>query len=173
VTHRCLMFGHWLAFVISVVAKPPGALHAQSRAAMLITDARAQIEALNDDSAAVLLTEALRGEVRAAEAERVCGLVLMGIVHLSRRNEWGAREAFRVAQSVRRRVATVLHAGHCPCGFSDPNPHGRYYHIPTAFVCVQHRGDLLADPAPRSASGSVNMGRSPRSAEKGAAQPQR
>ena len=74
----------------------PTALGAQMTAARLIAGARAQIEDLNNDSAAVLLHLALEPRISATPAERVRAYILLGIAELPQRPE-RAREAFRQA----------------------------------------------------------------------------
>lgn len=70
---------------------------AQTGPAAAIAEARAQIDAINVDSAAALLRLALDPTSGASERQRVRAFVLLGITHLMLRREREARGAFRQA----------------------------------------------------------------------------
>lgn len=74
----------------------PALLSAQTPAGRLITTARVQIEDLNNDSAAVLLRQALEPRLNATSAERLRAFILLGIAELTE-HQTQAREAFRQA----------------------------------------------------------------------------
>jgi hypothetical protein len=83
--------------VAAAVLGTPARLAAQDDLAALATAARAQLEELNPDSAAVLLRRALVVGRAAAPTERGAVLVLLGITELFAGRETVAREAFRQA----------------------------------------------------------------------------
>jgi alpha-tubulin suppressor-like RCC1 family protein len=72
-------------------------LQAQTAASALITQARAQLDGLNPDSAGKLLLRALDPRVGASTPERVRAFVLYGIAQLSAGRRDAARQAFREA----------------------------------------------------------------------------
>lgn len=69
----------------------------QGRVAALVASARAQLDSLNVDSARVLLAAALAPSAGASQAERVRGLTLLGIAHLTIGNRPGGADALREA----------------------------------------------------------------------------
>jgi len=73
------------------------ATHGQVEPAAAIAQARAQIDAINVDSAATLLRRALESGSGANDRQRLRAFVLLGITELMRRREADARRAFRLA----------------------------------------------------------------------------
>ena len=72
-------------------------LLSQGSVAALVASARAQLDSLNVDSARVLLAAALAPSAGASQAERVRGLTLLGIAHLTIGNRPGGADALREA----------------------------------------------------------------------------
>jgi hypothetical protein len=85
-----------LLLALAAAAAPPSA-RAQGGVGALLSQARAQLEQFNTDSATALLERALVREAGATAAQQVRANVLYGIAQLSRGNPTAARRAFRVA----------------------------------------------------------------------------
>lgn len=86
----------FLLLSLAAAAAPPSA-RAQAGVGTLLTQARAQLEQFNTDSATALLERALAREAGATQAQQVRANVLYGIAQLSRGNPTAARRAFRLA----------------------------------------------------------------------------
>ena len=102
------------ALVLALVLAGAAALRAQTPAARSVAAARAQLEALNSDSAAVLLRFAVNPAVGASFAERVRAYTLLGIAELGRGQQPAAaralREALALDPELRADSLTDLHA---------------------------------------------------------------
>jgi hypothetical protein len=89
------LIGVLLAMVAAAAA--PRVTRAQGEVGTLLSQARAQLEQFNTDSATALLERALAREAGATSAQQVRANVLYGIAQLSRGNPTAARRAFRLA----------------------------------------------------------------------------
>ena len=85
------------ALVLTLVLAGAGALRAQTPAGRSVAAARAQLEALDSDSAAVLLRFAVNPAVGASFTERVRAYTLLGIAELGRGQPPAAARALREA----------------------------------------------------------------------------
>ena len=88
----------WAPLVIVALLGLSSPLTAQSAAQRLTSQARAQIDDINADSARTLLIAALN--VSTTPAERVRAFTLLGIAELNRKNASAARDAFVRALSI-------------------------------------------------------------------------
>ncbi len=95
------------AFVVAATLaclSTPAALPAQSRPADLIAAARVQLQARHLDSAAILLRQAVDTGSGGTLGEHVEAWVLLGVVHFYSGDDSAARNDFRQALSLDRRI---------------------------------------------------------------------
>src|SRR2546425_8368647 len=134
------MFRAILVVMAILLAGPP-LIAQQSRAAGLLTAARAQVQARHLDSATVLLRQAIDTAARGSRSERVEAWVLLGVVHFFAGDDSATASDFRQALALDRHLEAT--------GLEGMDPE-------LARMLAAERAHLPPDTAAAAARGAVH-----------------